>query len=191
MIKLNIPLKKEDVVGLKVGDRVLLSGIIFTARDMAHKFLFEEVNEEFKDKLKDGVVYHCGPIVRKKEDGWEVVAAGPTTSAREEPYEGKIISEYSLKAVIGKGGMGSGTLKALSENGCVYLHAVGGAAVLIADSIVKVRNVYKLEEFGIPEAIWELEVKDFPAIVTMDAHGNSLHDDVLKESEKIYKELIE
>lgn len=190
MIKLNIPLKKEDIVKLKVGDIVRLSGIIFTARDMAHKFLVENFSLKFKEMLDGSVIYHCGPIVKKEDNRWKVISAGPTTSIREEPYEKKVIKDYGVRAIIGKGGMGKDTLQALKEYGSVYLHATGGAAVLIAESIIQVKNVYKLEEFGIPEAIWELEVKDFPAVVTMDAYGNSLHDTILINSKKYYENLV-
>jgi fumarate hydratase class I len=190
MITLKTPLKKENISKLRVGDKVLLNGTIFTARDMAHKFLFENQPNEFKEKLKDSIIYHCGPIVKKENNNWKIIAAGPTTSIREEPYEDKVIKDYNIKAIIGKGGMGEKTLKAMKEQGCIYLHATGGAAVLIADSIVKVKNVYKLEEFGIPEAIWELEITNFPAIVTMDANGNSLHKEISTLSEKNYKKLV-
>jgi len=189
MIKLNVPLKEEDVRKLKIGDNVLLDGIIFTARDMAHKFFVESKPEEFKRLLKDGVIYHCGPIV-KKEDEWRIVAAGPTTSIREEPYMADVIKEYGIRAIIGKGGMGKKTLEACRKYGCAYLSAIGGAAILLAKNIKRVVNVHKLE-FGLPEAIWELEVEDFPVIVTMDANGNSLYDNIVKESKKVYDKLIE
>jgi len=186
MIKLKTPLKEEDVRKLKIGDKVELNGTIFTARDMAHKYFIENPSE-FKEKLKNSVIYHCGPIAKKKKE-WKIIAAGPTTSIREEPYEAYIIKNYRIKAVIGKGGMGKKTLGALKKYGCVYLSVVGGAAALLANSIKKVKNVYKLE-FGVPEAIWELEVKNFPAIVTMDAKGNSLHKNILELSEKRYNKL--
>lgn len=188
MIKFEVPLKEEEIRKLKVGDSVELSGIVFTARDMAHKYLFEEMPEKFKKLLSNGVIYHCGPIV-EKENGWKIIAAGPTTSIREEIYMADIIKEYGIKAIIGKGGMSENTLEACKKHGCVYLSAVGGAAVLLAKYIKRVRNVYKLE-FGLPEAIWELEIENFPLIVAMDANGNSLYEDVIKESEKNYNDLI-
>ena len=191
MIRLKTPINEEEIRNLKIGDKVLLSGKIFTARDMAHKFLFENQNSEFKEKLKNGVIYHLGPIVKKENEQWKIIAAGPTTSIREEPYEADIIKNYKTRVIIGKGGMADKTLKALQKYGAVYLHAVGGAAVLLADSITKVTNVYKLEEFGIPEAIWELEVRDFPAIVTMDANGASLHSNILKGSKNNYERIRE
>lgn len=172
--KITFPIKKEDIKKLNVGESVSLSGIIFTARDVAHKFLFEKNPKEFVNKLANSAIFHCGPIVKKEGKKFSIVAAGPTTSIREEPYMGKIIKDYKIRAVIGKGGMGKKTMAACKKHGCVYLSAVGGAAVVLARAIKEVRNVYKLE-FGIPEAIWEIKVKDFPAIVTMDAKGRSLH----------------
>ena len=189
MIKLKTPLNEETVRKLKIGDIVELSGMVFTARDMAHKYFIEN-QDRFSGILKDSVIFHCGPIAKKENSKWSIVAAGPTTSIREEPYEAELIKNYGIKAIIGKGGMGEKTLAAMKEYGCVYLSAVGGIAALIAKSIKKVKNVYMLDEFGVPEAIWELEVVGFPAIVTMDANGNSLHNDILKKSEDNYKKLI-
>src|SRR5204863_6294472 len=132
----------------------------------------------------DGIIYHCGPVVLKDEGGqWRVTAAGPTTSIREEPYQGEIIGKFGVRAVIGKGGMGEKTLAACKQFGCVYLHAIGGAAQVLAECIKAVRGVYFMEKFGAPEAIWELEVENFPAVVTMDARGNSLHREVFASSQ--------
>jgi fumarate hydratase class I len=135
-------------------------------------------------KLRDGILYHCGPVVIKDENGqWRVTAAGPTTSIREEPYQADIIRKFGLRGVIGKGGMGERTLAACQEFGCVYLHGVGGAAQVLAECVKAVRGVYMMKEFGAPEAIWELEVENFPAVVTMDSHGSSLHKDVFASSQ--------
>jgi fumarate hydratase class I len=135
-------------------------------------------------KLRDGILYHCGPVVVKDEQGnWKCVAAGPTTSIREEPYQWQIIRDFGLRGVIGKGGMGEKTLAACKEHGCVYFHGIGGAAQVLAQCITRVRNVYMMEQFGAPEAIWEFEVSHFPAVVTMDAQGNSLHREVFASSE--------
>ena len=172
--QLQLPLCEEEVRSLKVGDNVLLSGILYTGRDAAHKFLVSSPDECPVD-LKDSAIYHCGPIVIKKDGEWTVTAAGPTTSSRTEPYVADIIRDFGVRAFIGKGGLGEKTLAACQEYGCVYLSAVGGCAQVLAKAIIKVRNVYFYEEFGPPEAIWELEVKDFPAIVTMDSHGKTLH----------------
>jgi fumarate hydratase class I len=117
----------------------------------------------------------------KEGDEWKVKAAGPTTSIREEPYQAHVIGQYGVRAVIGKGGMGPKTLAALKEHGAVYLNGIGGAAQYYARTIEKVLGV-NLIEFGIPEAMWHLKVNHFAAIVTMDAHGNSLHADVEKET---------
>jgi fumarate hydratase subunit beta len=183
MISLCHPFSKEQIRSLKIGDEVLISGVIFTGRDAVHKYLHEGGQLPPEVNLQDGMIYHCGPVVLKDEQGnWRVTAAGPTTSIREEPYQGEIIRKFGLRGVIGKGGMGERTLAACKENGCVYLHAIGGAAQVLAECIMSVQNVYFLERFGSPEAIWQLEVKDFPAVVTMDAHGNSLHAQVLADS---------
>lgn len=191
MIKLKVPISEEEIRKLKVGDEVLLSGIIVTARDQAHKLMVEEKPDFIRPYLKESVIYHCGPIVRKNPDGtWTFVSAGPTTSIREEPYQAEVICEYNVRGVIGKGGMREKTLEALKRCGAVYFHAVGGAGALIANSVKRVVDVFKLEEFGTPEAFWVIEVEDLPLVVTMDSHGNSLHDKILKESEERAKELL-
>ncbi len=190
MIKLNIPISEEDIRKLKVGDEVFLSGIIVTARDQAHKLMVEEKPDFIRDFLNESVIYHCGPVVRKDKDGtWSFVSAGPTTSIREEPYQADVICEYHLRGVIGKGGMGEKTSQGLQKCGAVYFHAVGGAGTLIANSVKKVINVFKLDEFGSPEAFWVIEVKDFPLIVTMDSHGARLHKEILERTKKIAKEI--
>lgn len=191
MTKLSFPFTQEKIRALKVGDEVLISGVVFTGRDAVHKYLHEGGALPEGVTLRDGIIYHCGPVMLKQEDGtYKCTAAGPTTSTREEPYQWQIIRDHGVRGVIGKGGMGAKTQAACKEHGCVYLHAVGGAAQVLAERIQKVRNVYFLEQFGSPEAIWELEVVDFPAVVTIDAHGNSLHEDVLAKSrEELAKRL--
>ena len=191
MISLTFPFTEEKIRALKVGDEVALSGVVFTGRDAVHKYLHEGGQLPAGVSLKDGILYHCGPVMLKDEAlGWKCVAAGPTTSIREEPFQGHIIKEFGLRGVIGKGGMGERTLAACKACGCVYLHAIGGAAQVLAECIVRVQNVYFLEKFGSPEAIWEMEVKDFPAVVTMDTHGNSLHAQVFQASaEELAKRL--
>jgi fumarate hydratase, class I len=173
-VALRAPLSEADVRALKVGDVVMVSGRMFTGRDAVHSHLMKH---EPPVDLRGAVLYHCGPVVVKEGEGWRVTAAGPTTSIREEPYQGDIIKRYGVRVVIGKGGMGAKTLAALKEHGAVYLNAIGGAAQFYARAIKKVDDV-SLLEFGTPEAMWHLEVEDFPAIVTMDAHGNSLHKDI-------------
>lgn len=190
MIKINLPVSEAEIRKLKVGDEVSLNGIMLTGRDSAHTWLLEKKQKDVKELLNGSVIYHCGPIVKKVNGEWHFVAAGPTTSIREEPYEGQVIKEYGIRGVMGKGGMGEKTLKALNENGSVYLHAVGGAATLQAQAVKKVHGVIKLEEFGVPEALWIIEVDDFQAVVTMDSHGNSLHKEIKEASDKVADELI-
>jgi fumarate hydratase class I len=179
-VVLQTPLTEEQVRSLKVGDVVLLSGPAYTGRDAVHHHL---MSHEPPVDLRGAVIYHCGPVVKKDGDQWRITAAGPTTSIREEPYQADIIKRYGVRAVIGKGGMGAKTLAGLKEAGAVYLNAIGGAAQFYARTIDKVTGV-SLMEFGSPEAMWHLDLKDFPAIVTMDAHGNSLHKDVEQSSAK-------
>jgi len=191
MIKLTTPISEETARSLKVGDEVLLTGTIVTARDAAHKLMIEERPDFIREHLKDGVIYHCGPVVKKDEAGeYSFVAAGPTTSSREEPYQAAVCEEYSVRAVIGKGGMGPKTAEGLQKVGAVYLHAVGGAGSLIGKMVKKVHTVYKLEEFGTPEAFWVCEVEDFPCVVTMDSHGGSLHKDIAAASQKVANDLM-
>jgi fumarate hydratase class I len=177
-VVLTAPLSEEQMRTLKVGDVVLISGEMYTGRDAVHAYLMK--NPPPVD-LHGAVLYHCGPVMLKEGDEWFVKAAGPTTSIREEPYQGEVLRRYGVKAVIGKGGMGPKTLAALKECGAVYLNAIGGAAQFYAKTIEKVLDV-NLLELGIPEAMWHLRVKDFPAIVTMDSHGNSLHAKVEAET---------
>jgi fumarate hydratase class I len=184
MISLTTPITEESVRALKVGDEVQINGVIFTGRDAVHKYLHEGGELPPGVDLKGGIIYHCGPVMMKQEDGsWKCTAAGPTTSIREEPYQAQIIGHFGIRGVIGKGGMGDRTLAGCKEHGCVYLHAIGGAAQVLAECVTRVRGVYFLEKFGSPEAIWELEVQNFPAVVTMDAHGESLHREVFAASE--------
>jgi len=179
-IRITTPISADQIRSLKVGDVVLLSGSVHTGRDNLHHHL---LTHDSPVDLKGGVLYHCGPVALKQGDGWMINAAGPTTSGREEPYQADIIKKFGLRMVIGKGGMGAKTLAALKEHGAVYLNAIGGAAQYYTKCITSVDGVDFLD-FGIPEAMWHLQVKDFPAIVTMDSHGNSLHADVEKASAK-------
>lgn len=200
--RLSIPISEEQIRALKVGDQVLLSGVVFTARDAAHKYMVEnfikgqcpaaekEMYKVLKEGLKGGVIYHCGPVVKRRDDGkYEFVAAGPTTSIREEPYQADVIGHFGLRAVIGKGGMRDKTLAGCRQHGAVYLHAIGGAAPLIAERCREVLNVYKLD-FGVPEAFWKIRVEDFPCVVTMDSHGQSVHDKVRADSEAKLSQLL-
>jgi fumarate hydratase class I len=201
---LTIPISEDAVRALHVGDAVRLSGVMVTGRDAAHKYLIENfirtdivpeserpLYEELRRLLKGGLIYHCGPVVRQDEDDrWHFVAAGPTTSIREEPYEAEVIAHFGLRGVIGKGGMGPGTLRACEEHGAVYFHAVGGAASLIADAVKEVVAVYKKDEFGVPEAFWVIRVENFPVVVTMDTHGRSVHDEVEAASREALEGLM-
>jgi fumarate hydratase class I len=191
IIKINLPVSEEEIRKLKVGDQVLLSGVMSTGRDGAHKYIMEHHPDFIRPYIKDSILYHCGPVVGKNEDGtWKFVAAGPTTSIREEPYEAHVIEEYQLRGVIGKGGMREKTLAALKKNGAVYFHAVGGAAVSQAVAVKEVLDVFLLEELGVPEAFWIIRVEDFPVVVTMDSNGDSLHDVIREKSSKIADALI-
>jgi fumarate hydratase class I len=184
MIKLTTPVPEAAIQSLKVGDEVQITGTLFTGRDAVHKYLHEGGKLPSAVNLKDGILYHCGPVVIKDDQGqWKCIAAGPTTSIREEPYQWQVIRDFGLRGVIGKGGMGEKTVAACKSHGCVYLHAIGGAAQVLAECIIRVKGVHMMAEFGAPEAIWEFEVKNFPAVVTIDAHGGSLHKDVFATSQ--------
>ncbi|NJD55917.1 MAG: fumarate hydrolyase [Nitrospirae bacterium] len=189
---LTLPLSAEDVASLRAGDIILLNGPLVTGRDKVHKYLVEKRPQktEIPFELAGSVLYHCGPIMRKTDTGYNVVAAGPTTSIRVEMYEADVIRQYGLRGIMGKGGMGENTLRAMQEAGCVYLHTVGGAAAYLADRIKKTLNVWLLEEFGATEAMWLFEVESFPAIVTMDAHGKSMHKEIEDLSFGKFKELM-
>ena len=204
MREITIPINDETIRSLHVGEPVALSGVMLTGRDAVHKWMIEtfikktrqpqgddlEVYAAIKPLLEDGVIYHCGPVVAGLETGeYRFVAAGPTTSTREEPYQGDVMRHFKVKGVIGKGGMGPKTLTACQEVPGVYLHAVGGAASLIAETVTRVLGVYKLD-FGVPEAMWVIEVEDFPAVVTMDAHGASQHAVVEEQSRVALEELL-
>ena len=204
MREITMPISDEIIRGLKVGEPVTLTGVMVTGRDAAHKWLIEtfirktrppqgddlQVYEELKKLLDGGVIYHCGPVVSGLDTkDYKFVAAGPTTSIREEPYQAEVMKHFNVKGVIGKGGMGPKTLKGCQDVPFVYFHAIGGAASFIAQSVKKVLGVYKLE-FGIPEAMWVIEVKDFPVVVTMDAHGQSQHAVIDESSKEVLERLL-
>jgi fumarate hydratase subunit beta len=192
MIRLTTPITEDQIRQLKVGDEVLLNGKVVLSRDMGHKYMKENKPEWLKPILEGMVIYHCGPVVKKNEDGsWSFVAAGPTTSIREEPYQADVLDTYKVRGVIGKGGMGKKTSDGLVKTGAVYLHATGGAGSLLAERVKRVVDVHMLEEFGSPEAFWVIEVEDFPVVVTMDSHGGSLHEVVLATAQDRAKALME
>ncbi len=186
------PLSIEDVKSLRVGDVVYLSGLIVTARDKAHKRALEELakGNQLPVNLEGGVVFHCGPLMKKENDTWKVVAAGPTTSARMEKFEAEFIKKVGVRAIIGKGGMGKNTLDALKEHGCVYLAITGGCAVSASNAIKEVKGVYWYE-LGMPEALWLFKVEEFgPLVVGMDSCGNSLYEEVYKKAKEYLREVV-
>jgi len=204
MNKINIPISDDTIRSLKVGDPVELNGIMLTGRDTVHKWMIDtfirktrtpagddlEVYEAIKPLLNRSLIYHCGPVVSGLDNkDYKFVAAGPTTSIREEPYQAEVMRHFNIKGVIGKGGMGAKTLQGCQDTPGVYLHAIGGAASYIAQSVARVVGVYKLD-FGVPEAMWVIEVKDFPVVVTMDAHGKSLHQVIEERSHKVLEGLL-
>ncbi|MCI6590225.1 MAG: fumarate hydratase C-terminal domain-containing protein [Lentisphaeraceae bacterium] len=172
-----------DVRSLRLGQTLSLCGLVYTGRDRFHKYLHDGGALPPGVDLRTSALYHCGPVMVRAGEGWRMVAGGPTTSSREEPYEAEVIARFGLRLIIGKGGMGSKTLAACREHGCVYLQAVGGAATLIANAVEQVEGVDFLEAFGAAEAMWHLRVRDFPVTVAMDAHGNSLYDEVATRSQ--------
>ena len=204
MKQITTPITDDVIRDLKVGDAVALSGMMVTGRDAVHKWMMEtcikktrapqgddlQVYEELKKLLNGSVIYHCGPVVSGLDTKeYKFVAAGPTTSIREEPYQADVMKHFNLKGVIGKGGMGAKTLKGCEETPAVYFHAIGGAASYIAQTVTKVHGVFKMD-FGVPEAIWVIEVKEFPVVVTMDSHGGSQHAVVDASSKKVLEELM-
>lgn len=202
MHNLSIPISEEAIRSLRIGDVVSLHGVMVTARDTAHKYMVENFVERatppeaelatyrlLQDVLRNGVIYHCGPVVAKTDGKWSFVSAGPTTSIREEVFEDQVIEHFGVRGIIGKGGMGKRTLEACRKFGAVYFHAIGGAAAVIADSVKEVEDVYKLE-FGVPEAFWRIRVADFRVVVTMDSHGASIHDEIEQKSAAILKTLL-
>ncbi|HEX7975928.1 MAG TPA: fumarate hydratase C-terminal domain-containing protein [Anaerolineales bacterium] len=204
MRELTLPISEETARSLKVGDALALSGVMLTGRDTVHKWMVDtfikrnrtpqgddmEVYEAIKPLLEGGAIYHCGPVVAGLDTKeYRFVAAGPTTSSREEPYQGDVMRHFKVRGVIGKGGMGPKTLAACQDVPGVYLHAIGGAASLIAQTVTRVLGVYKLD-FGVPEAMWVIEVKDFPVVVTMDANSGSLHAEVEHKSKVVLDGLL-
>ena len=204
MKQITTPISDDVIRDLKVGDAVALSGMMVTGRDAVHKWMIDtfikktrapqgddlQVYEELKKILNGSIIYHCGPVVSGLDTkDYKFVAAGPTTSIREEPYQADVMKHFNVKGVIGKGGMGAKTLKGCEETPAVYFHAIGGAASYIAQTVTRVHGVFKLD-FGVPEAIWVIEVKEFPVVVTMDSHGGSQHTVVEGSSKKILDDLL-
>ena len=205
MKKITTPVSDEAIRDLKVGDSVAISGMMVTGRDAAHKWMIDtfikktrppqgddmQVYEELKKLLNGSIIYHCGPVVTGLDTkDYKFIAAGPTTSIREEPYQADVMKHFNVKGVIGKGGMGTKTLKGCQDTPGVYFHAIGGAASFLAQTVTKVHGVFKME-FGVPEAMWLIEVKDFPVVVTMDSHGGSQHAVIDDASKKVLDDLLE
>jgi fumarate hydratase class I len=219
MKELTIPISPETIRELHTGDTVALTGVLATGRDAVHKWMIDtfirktrqpegddqqvirktrqpegddqQVYEAIQPIFKESLIYHCGPVVSGLDTGdYRFVAAGPTTSIREEPYQAEVMAHFDMRGVIGKGGMGAKTLQTCQEIPAAYFHAIGGAATLIAESVEEVLGVHKLD-FGVPEAIWVLRVKKFPVVVTMDSHGVSIHDQVEGSSQKKLEELLQ
>ena len=204
MKQITTPITDDVIRDLKVGDAVALSGMMVTGRDGAHKWMIEtfirksrapqgddmQVYEELKKLLNGSVIYHCGPVVTGLDTReYKIIAAGPTTSIREEPYQADVMKHFNVKGVIGKGGMGPKTLQGCSDTPAVYFHAIGGAASFLAQTVKKVHGVFKLD-FGVPEAMWVIEVKEFPVVVTMDSHGGSQHQVIDASSRKVLEDLL-
>ncbi|MEW6405909.1 MAG: FumA C-terminus/TtdB family hydratase beta subunit [Chloroflexota bacterium] len=204
MHEITTPISDETIRSLKVGEAIELTGTMVTGRDAAHKWMIEtfvkktrepqgddlQVYEELKKLLNGSVIYHCGPVVAGLDTkAYKFVAAGPTTSIREEPYQADVMKHFNVKGVIGKGGMGAKTLKGCQEVPFVYLHAIGGAASYLAQTVTRVHGVYKMD-FGVPEAMWVIEVRKFPVVVTMDSHGGSQHAVIDEQSKQVLDELL-
>jgi tartrate/fumarate subfamily iron-sulfur-dependent hydro-lyase beta chain len=183
------PFTEDAVRGLSVGDMVRVSGRIFTGRDRLHRHLAE--GGSCRADLRNSAIYHCGPVMLRDGAGWRVVAAGPTTSSRQDSYMPRIIERYGIRVIVGKGGMGEETRRACQAHGCVYLHAVGGAAGVLAQCIRSVGGVHFLKEFGSAEAMWELDVSGMEAVVTIDSHGQNFHDKIREQSRSALKGILE
>ncbi|MFQ6117138.1 MAG: Fe-S-containing hydro-lyase [Candidatus Bipolaricaulia bacterium] len=181
VIRLETPLKDQDVERLQIGDRVLLNGVIYTGRDAAHKRLVEQLErgEELPFPLAGAVIYYVGPAPAKP--GTAIGPAGPTTSYRMDPYAPKLL-ERGLKGMIGKGNRSREVREAIKRHKAVYLIAIGGAAALVAQRIRKA-EVIAYEDLG-PEAVRRLEVEDFPVIVANDVHGGDIYEEGVKKYRK-------
>lgn len=188
MNAIEYPYTAAKVGDLKLGERVMLNGRVFTGRDALHKHLFE--GGACPVRLRDGALYHCGPVTLHHDGSWKVVAAGPTTSARMDIYTPWLIEHHRVRMIVGKGGMSKAVANACAEHGCVYLQTIGGAASLLASCIQEVKGVHFLREFGSADALWEFEIRDFPAVVAIDARGRSLHRRVSNASRRALRELL-
>ncbi len=193
--RLNIPIQEKEVRKLKTRDIVYVSGTMFAARDQAHRRILEYTEKKMKlpVDLEDAVLFHCGPIIKKKVDRWEIISAGPTTSSRMNSLTAKMLETFRVRIIIGKGGMDAAVAAALKKYGAVYCHFTGGAGVLAAKNIKKIEGL-EWSDLGLPEAIWKLKVENFgPCTVTIDSHGGNLYREVerqVKENvKKVYQQL--
>jgi tartrate/fumarate subfamily iron-sulfur-dependent hydro-lyase beta chain len=180
-----LPIAQSDVAVWRVGDIVFLSGVILTARDLAHRRILEasERGQPLPFDPTGLPVFHCGPLARRDGDTWTITGLGPTTSARMESSTPAIMARYRTPFLIGKGGMGPATREAIVDHGAAYLAAVGGTGALGARAVEKVLGVYWLEEVGMPDAVWILGVRDYgPLVVTIDSTGRDLHDEVVRSA---------
>lgn len=190
-VKLSAPLKETDIRNLRIGDVVYISGIIYTSRDMGHLKMREviEGGEELPVDFTGGVIFHAGPVVKQKGNGYELSVIGPTTSIRMEPYS-DFIGSLGVRLIIGKGGMEEGTSEALKKYGMVYLQAPPGCAVILGEKVKRIKDVF-WKELGVPEALWVLEVEDFgPLVVGMDSGGNSIYRDIKIEGKKLIEKMF-
>ena len=193
MKRLEYPFSEKSIRSLRAGDAVSITGRIYTGRDKFHKFFAD--GGKLPVDFKGGALYHCGPVIVREQgtgnrEQWRVVAAGPTTSVRENPYEPDFIAKSGVRIIIGKGGMDAKTLATMKKHGCVYIQAVGGGGAVYADAVKRVAGVSLLKEFGAAEAVWHLDVVDFRGVVAMDAHGRSLFAEVDAASKRRLSDLV-
>jgi fumarate hydratase subunit beta len=193
--RFNTPISEEEVRKLRIKDTLYITGTLVTARDAAHRraIKLHKEGKKLPLNLEGLALFHCGPIAKKERGGWRVVAAGPTTSSRMDMFEDEFIKNFKVRIVVGKGGMGKRTVDAMKRYGAIYGAFTGGAAVLAAKAVKRVKTV-EWSDLGMPEAMWVLEVEDFgPLTVAIDAHGNSLFREVQTkadwEKQKIYEKL--
>ena len=189
-VNLVTPIAREEVTKLDAGDVVYISGVVYTARDMAHLRLKRLLanKESLPEDFEGGVIFHAGPVVKKDDGSWIIWVIGPTTSARMEPYA-DMVGKLGVRAIVGKGGMGESTIKSLAEYGGVYLLAAPGCGVIHSRAVKKVLRVHWLEEMGVPEAIWVLEVSNWgPLVVGMDTHGQSIFKDIAQKATALKEE---
>jgi tartrate/fumarate subfamily iron-sulfur-dependent hydro-lyase beta chain len=189
--RLETPIKEEEIRNLEVGDVLYITGHIYTSRDMGHLKMREviEKGNKLPVNLTGSAIFHAGPVVKKKEQGYELRVIGPTTSIRMEPHS-DFIGQLGVKAIIGKGGMEEGTSKALQKYGMVYLQAPPGCAVVLGERVTEVENVYWIE-LGVPEALWVLKVNEFgPLVVGMDSKGKSIYRDIKEKGKKLIESMF-